>query len=110
MGVGDRIAGFSVSVGVVSIEYAEAWSLSLQSAGAVDLRHAGQSSAINDSTPRSFYDQIGDPWPLDYAIVDLGIGNESRWCISARRLAAIPADRRHVERWTAELAILIPEW
>lgn len=70
------MTGFSVAVGAVSIQFAEARALSLQSAGAVDLRHAGQSGDVNDSTLRSFYDQIRDPSPLDYAVVDLGTGSE----------------------------------
>jgi hypothetical protein len=44
--------------------------------GAVDLRHAGQSGDVNDSTLRSFYEQISEPSRLDYAVVDLGEGRE----------------------------------
>ena len=66
----------AVSVGAVSIQFVEARALSLQSAGAVDLRHAGRSGDVNDSTLHSFYDQIRDPSSLDYAVVDLGMGGE----------------------------------
>jgi hypothetical protein len=66
----------SLSVGAVSIQFAEARAMSLQTAGAVDLRHAGRSGDVNDSTLRSFYDQIRDPAPLDYAVVDLAAGNQ----------------------------------
>ena len=66
----------SFSVGVVSLEFAEAQPLSLQMTGAVDLRHAGDSSDVSDSTLRSFYEQIRDPSRLDYAFVDLGDGHE----------------------------------
>jgi hypothetical protein len=74
IGLGDRISGFSV--GAVSIQFAEARALSLRITGAVDLRHDGNSGDINDSTLHSFYDQIRDPSPLDYAVVDLGMGSE----------------------------------
>jgi len=66
----------SVSFGVVSFQFAEARAMSLQVAGAVDLRHAGNSGDVNDSTLRTFYNQIRDPSPLDYAVVDLGTGRE----------------------------------
>ncbi len=66
----------SLSVGGFSIDFAEAQRLPLQMSGAVDLRHAGQSADINDSTLRSFYDQIRDPSQIDYAAVDLGEGSE----------------------------------
>jgi hypothetical protein len=66
----------SLSVGIVSIEFAEARPLSLQMVGAVDLRHAGQSTDVNDSTLRSFYAQVSEPSRVDYAVVDLGGGHE----------------------------------
>lgn len=66
----------SLSIGGVSFEFTEARPLSLQMAGAVDLRHAGQSGDVNDSTLRSFYEQITEPSGLDYAVVDLGAGSE----------------------------------
>jgi hypothetical protein len=66
----------SVSIGTVSFEFAVAKPLPMPISGAVDVRHAGQSSDIDDSTLGSFYEQIRDPSRLDYAIVDLGEGHE----------------------------------
>lgn len=68
----------SISAAGVSIELAEAQPralLALQDLK-VDLRHAGTSSDVNDSTLRSFYAQIEDPGRIDHAVVDLGFGSE----------------------------------
>lgn len=67
----------SVSVGGVVLELSDARRLSDDHDRArVDLRKAGFSSDINDSTLREFFEQLRDPRSLDYAIVDLGSGEE----------------------------------
>jgi hypothetical protein len=67
----------SVSVAGFSIELATATSTSLSSLQAsVDLRHAGTATDVNDSTLRSFYEQISDPVRIDYGVVDIGTGRE----------------------------------
>ena len=81
----------SVSIGVFSFEVPAAQPLALQMTGAVDLRHAGQSGDVNDSTLRSFYEQISDPSRLDYAVVDLGDGHE--WLTSRLFILSIILSR-----------------
>jgi hypothetical protein len=81
----------SISIGAFSFELAAAQPLALQMTGAVDLRHAGQSGDVNDSTLRSFYEQIADPTRLDYAVVDLGDGNE--WLTSRLFILSIILSR-----------------
>lgn len=81
----------SVSLGAFSLEVAAAQPLPLQMTGAVDLRHAGQSGDVNDSTLRSFYEQISDPSRLDYAVVDLGEGRE--WLTSRLFILSIILSR-----------------
>jgi hypothetical protein len=67
----------SFSAAGVSFELADATPSSLTSLQvSVDLRHAGTSNDVNDSTLRSFYEQIEDPTRIDYAVVDLGTGEE----------------------------------
>jgi hypothetical protein len=68
----------SISAAGVSIELAETEPralLSLQDVK-VDLRRAGTSGDVNDSTLRSFYAQIEDPSRIDHAVVDLGYGSD----------------------------------
>src|ERR671919_1436670 len=68
----------SISAAGVSIELAETEPralLSLQDVK-VDLRRAGTSGDVNDSTLRSFYAQIEDSSRIDHAVVDLGYGSD----------------------------------
>lgn len=68
----------SLSVGGVSLELTDVTSDAFAPTGgsAVDLRHAGKSEDINDSTLRSFYTQLDSRDPIPYAVVDLGTGDE----------------------------------
>jgi hypothetical protein len=66
-----------VSIGGVDVEFADARSATLTLAeGKIDLRKSGTSDDVNDSTLASFYAQIGDPSRIEYAVVDLGSGEE----------------------------------
>jgi len=64
-----KAAGFEVQL-------AEARSAPPVTEGAVDLRHAGIPSDVNDSTLASFYKQVQDSTRTDYVVVDLGAGAE----------------------------------
>lgn len=68
----------SISVAGVSIELAERSAPPIVQAGdaAVDIRRAGSENSVNDSTLRSFYEQIRTTSPLELAVVDLGLGRE----------------------------------
>lgn len=66
----------SFSFGGFALELATVKAFPMAFEGAVDLRHAGQSSDIDDSTLRSFYEQIRDPSRVDYVVADLGQGSE----------------------------------
>ncbi len=66
----------AVSFGGFKLELAQAKAFPMAFEGAVDLRHAGQSTDVNDSTLRSFYEQIRDPTRIDYVVVDVGEGSE----------------------------------
>jgi hypothetical protein len=68
----------SISAAGISVELAETESQALLSLHDVriDLRHAGTSADVNDSTLRSFYAQIEDPSRIQHAVVDLGHGSE----------------------------------
>lgn len=70
-----RVKSFSLAG--VSVEITEATQLAMPIAdAAIDLRNAGQSTDVNDSTLRTFYEQVRDPATLDFAVVDLGTGHE----------------------------------
>ena len=77
----------SLSLGGVSLDLSEAKPLALDLTGAVDLRHAGQSGNLSDSTLQSFLSHVQDPSRLDYAVVDLGTGRE--WLTSRLFILAI---------------------
>jgi hypothetical protein len=66
----------SVSIAGVSVELAERTAPPIVEAGgaAVDIRQAGTENNVDDSTLRSFYEQIEAISRLDLAIVDLGSG------------------------------------
>ncbi|MEM6568376.1 MAG: hypothetical protein AAF957_08190 [Planctomycetota bacterium] len=64
----------SVTVAGVSVQLAEATSMSLATDGAVDLRSAGTSQDISDATSSRFQEQIREPDRIDYAVVDLAEG------------------------------------
>jgi hypothetical protein len=68
----------SFSVAGVSIELSERSAPPMVEAGSagVDIRSAGTEHNVNDSTLRSFYEQIEVTSPLELAIVDLGRGHE----------------------------------
>jgi hypothetical protein len=66
----------SVSVAGVEFELAEVKELWIAEQGVVDLRNAGRPAQVNDSTLRSFYEQIRDKTRLTYAVIDLGAGRE----------------------------------
>jgi hypothetical protein len=62
----------------------------------IDIRHAGTAQDVNDSTLRSFYDQISSRERTPYTVVDLGTGAE--WLTSRLFvLAAIMRRMRGVE-------------
>jgi hypothetical protein len=69
----------SIKVGEFSIDLASVEARELRepgwSGGAVDLRHAGRADAdISDSTLMTFVSQVRQTSRMDYAIVDLGTG------------------------------------
>jgi hypothetical protein len=69
----------SIKVGDFSIDLASVEARELRepgwSGGAVDLRHAGRANAdISDSTLMTFVSQVRQTSQMDYAIVDLGTG------------------------------------
>ena len=66
----------SLSIAGVSIELAERTAPPIVEAGraAVDIRQAGTENNVDDSTLRSFYEQIEATSRLDLAVVDLGTG------------------------------------
>ncbi len=67
----------AVSVGGLSFELSEQSAQPILGRdAAVDIRHAGTENNVNDSTLRSFYAQIASRTPLEFAVVDLGQGNE----------------------------------
>jgi len=67
----------TLSVAGVSIELAgQPAELHFLRDAAVDIRHAGTDNDVNDSTLRSFYEQIGSRVPLEFAVVDLEEGRE----------------------------------
>lgn len=70
-----RIKSFSVAGVAIELATQPAQSLFLKEA-AVDIRHAGTGNDVNDSTLRSFYEQIDSRTPLEFAVVDLGEGRE----------------------------------
>jgi len=85
--VGPRIK--SVKLGELSLEFAEAKELrtSVFTGGAVDLRQAGQANDVQDSTQRSFFEQLGQRERLDYVVVDLGEG--TNWLSSRLFILAV---------------------
>jgi hypothetical protein len=68
-------------------EFTPNWALS----GEVDIRKAASSANINDSTARSFMDQIRDTASADYGIIDLGKGKE--WLTSRLYILSIILER-----------------
>lgn len=66
----------SVSVGALRVDLASSSQMEFAAEGAVDVRHAGTSADINDSSLESFYAQFRDPTPVHTVIVDLGSGTE----------------------------------
>jgi hypothetical protein len=54
---------------------------------ATDIRKAGSEKDVNDSTLRSFYDQISSRWRLEYTVVDIGTGAE--WLTSRLYVLAV---------------------
>jgi hypothetical protein len=70
-----NIKSFKVAGVEIQLEEAKSVPLSI-GGGAVDLRHAGRASDVNDSTQASFFRQIQDPTRTDYVVVDLGVGSE----------------------------------
>jgi hypothetical protein len=83
----------SVSVAGFSLELATATPDPLSSLEGVrvDLRHAGTSVDVNDSTLRTFYEQVGAEARMDYAVVDLGAGAE--WLSSRLYILAVILSR-----------------
>jgi hypothetical protein len=79
----------SITAAGISVNLAEADSRPLLARDnvAVDLRHAGTPTDVNDSTLRSFYAQIEDTTPLEHAVVDLGSGSE--WLSSRLFILAV---------------------
>ena len=71
-GAASRIKSFSVAGVSVELAAQPAQSLFVKDA-AVD---AGTDNDVNDSTLRSFYEQIEVKTPLEFAVVDLGEGRE----------------------------------
>jgi len=85
-GAASRIKGVSFAGVAIELVPQPAQSLRLTDA-AVDIRHAGTDNDVNDSTLRSFYEQIGSRTPLEFAVVDLGEGRE--WLTSRLYILAV---------------------
>ena len=68
---GVSLAGFSLEIARVQ-EMTPRWT----GPGVVDLRKAGQAQDVNDSTLATFMEQLRDATPMDYAVVDLGDGEQ----------------------------------
>ena len=79
----------SISIAGVGIELPERSAPPIVEVGraAVDIRQAGTEHSVNDSTLRSFYDQIQATSPLDLAVVDIGIGYD--WLTPRRAMAVL---------------------
>lgn len=75
-----------IEFGIVK-ELSQAWLTS----GSVDLRRSAQPVDIADNIQKNFINQLRDPSSGDYAIVDLGIGNE--WLTSRLFILAILFER-----------------
>jgi hypothetical protein len=69
-----RVRSFSIAG--FSLDLADVQSQPLVVSGAVDLRHAGTPADVNDSTLRSFYEQMDAPGRMPAVVVDLGSGQE----------------------------------
>jgi len=78
----------SVSLAGIDIALSEATQIPVPTAGGlVDLRHAGRSFDVNDSTLATFYEQVRDPSQMDYAVVDLAQGHA--WLSSRLYIMAV---------------------
>jgi hypothetical protein len=87
-GIANRITklgfgGFSLELAVAEA-FAPEWS---GSAGALDLRHTAMAFQVNDSTARTFMTQLTEESTADYAIVNLGTGEE--WLTTRLYIMAI---------------------
>jgi hypothetical protein len=76
-GVANRVTklgfgGFSLELAVAE-QFAPEWS---GTAGALDLRHTAMAFQVNDSTARTFMTQLSEESTADYAVVNLGTGEE----------------------------------
>jgi len=76
------IGGFSIELAQVR-EFEHEWF----GPGVVNLRKTGSSDDVNDSTARTFIEQIRHTTPLDYAVVNLGGGKE--WLTSRLYILSI---------------------
>jgi hypothetical protein len=85
-GAASRIKGVSFAGVAIELVPQPAQSLFLTDA-AVDIRHAGTDNDVNDSTLRSFYEQISSREPLEFAVVGLGEGRE--WLTSRLFILAV---------------------
>ena len=79
-----------LDIGGLTLEFAKAKAFSPEYTSAtagIDLRQRASAMQVNDSTAGTFIDQLRDPAAADYAIVDLGGGDQ--WLTSRLYIMAV---------------------